>query len=195
MSLLLGVRSIRCVNPEKWIERMNKSGILHVILCMFLVSCNVFKAMEEEDPARRVVSEHAKKQKNRYAMKLVASRSPELQGGQRFSLHYLSQEKMEIPQVRKLIVLSIEEFLNMVNADQELQPYLPHHPITTKHLNFRIGFGDIEGQFAEPPYVAYVYLAQDKICYCFYDNLFGKFTEYDDIEESYEEALQLVINK
>ncbi|NGX42632.1 MAG: hypothetical protein K940chlam7_00912 [Chlamydiae bacterium] len=168
---------------------------LFIAFAFFSLSCSIQKLLEEEDPVKRIVSSHAEKQEKRYQLELVASGAPNADNIDKFSLHYIALKRIKIPEVRKLFVLSVEEFLNMVNADAELRPLLAKHPITIENLKFNIGFGTIDGDFQEPPYIAYAYLADGKICYCYYDNLFGKFIYYDDVEEPYDEALQIVLEK
>lgn len=168
-------------------------SILVFICCLF--SCYPKNLLKEEDPALRVIADHAEKQRKRYNLDLVASgalRHREVEG---FALHYFSHKKWKIEEVRSLFILSMEEFLNLANENEELQPLLQQHPISRKHVKFNIGFGTNDGEFHEFPYIAYAYLADDKIYYCYYDNLFGKFTDCEDVEESYEEALQIVMKQ
>lgn len=172
-----------------------RKTLITLLLIPILSSCSMGKLLKEEDPNKQLICDHAAKQKKRYNLNLVASGFSQSKDSSEFEIQYNSCAHIEIPQVRRLFVLSLEEFLNMVNADEELRPRLKSYPITIENMKFNLGFVSVEGEFAEPPYIAYAYLENDHICYCYYDNLFGKFIDYDDVKESYEEALQIVIGE
>src|SRR5262249_39826107 len=128
----------------------------------------------------------------RQKLEVIACGMPENQPDCRFALHYLSSKRLKKEEVRELFVNCVEDFLDRVNGDEKICSQLTTSPITIAHLNFNISFANIEGQFREPPYIAYAFLKNGKICYCYYDNLFGKFIEYNDVEEDYEMAKKII---
>lgn len=165
-------------------------------LLLLLTSCSPAKQVwkqQEDDPLRKLITEHALEQNKRHELELIASGAPTDDNIDRFALHFITYKKVKVPKARCLIVTTIEEFLNKINRDESIQDLLKKHPITVENIRFNIGFAKHDGTFEEPPNIAYAYLKDDKICYCYYDNLFGKFTEYDDIEESYHIAKQMVL--
>ena len=174
-------------------SRFVKIWMLFTLL-FFLTACSAPTHSQDTEihPAQQVISCHATKQKKRYQLELVASGTMGDSAQKAFALHYLSNRKLQIPEVRKLLILSVEEFLNMANSDEKLQQLVDNHPVTIKNLRYNIGFVTIDGSLQDPPNIAYVYLADEKICYCYYDSLFGKFINYDDVEEPYEQALEIV---
>ncbi len=166
------------------------------LFLLFLCSCSSTKQAwnpPEQDPLKCLITEHALEQNTRYQLELMASGAPTDDNIDRFTLHFITYKKVKIEDARCLIVTSIEEFLNKINRDESIRHLFKKHPLTIEDIKFNIGFAKHDGSFEEPPYLAYAYLKDDKICYCYYDNLFGKFTDYDDVEESYHVAKQLVL--
>jgi len=160
---------------------------------ILLASCN--KNPEDKDhPIYKVIEKHEVLQLKNYKMKLVNAGIPERNQDnvEAIALHYVTFSKMKIPQVRKLIVCNVEQMLYLVNNNEEVESYLKKHPLTYNDIKFNIGFGDIEGEFQEPPHIAYAYLREGKIYYCYHDAIFGDFTEEKDVEEDYETALKIV---
>ena len=145
-----------------------------------------------EDPLLTVIHKSAGIQKEKNKLSLIASNCSNGDEIEEVSLQYLSHKKMEIPEVRKVFVESVENILDLVNSDEKVDPYLKKGPVSLDQLNVSIGFADNNGELFEPPYIAYAYLYEQKIYYCYHDNLFGKFIIEEDIEESYYDALQLV---
>lgn len=135
---------------------------------------------------------HEGKQLEKYHMKLVAAGIPEDEEVEKVTLHYVTFKKMKIPKVRELIVRNVEEFLAMVNSNKEVEPLLKAPPLTYNDIKFNIGFGTSEGDFQPPPYIAYAYLEDGVIYYCYQDEYFGDFTDEEDVKESYETALMIL---
>jgi hypothetical protein len=158
---------------------------------LLLFSCQSLLKVDkwnEEDPIKEAITTLVCQEAERRKLEIVACGMPENQADHRFAIHYYSCKKLKIDETRKLFVDLVETFLNQINRDEKIISSLEMGTITIAHLNFTITFADVEGQFREPPFLAYAFLKNDRICYCYYDNLFGKFTEYKDIEEDYQEA-------
>ncbi len=64
------------------------------------------------------------------------------------------------------------------------------YPITSKNVNMMIGFSGDDHDYPDPPSIALVMTANDKVNYARYDKIRRKFI--DDYEESYYDALRIV---
>ncbi len=127
-------------------------------------------------------------------MKLVAAGIPEGNENEieKIAIHDVSFKKKKTPQVREIVVCNVEQLLYMVNTNEKVEPCLKKHPITYHDIKFQVGFGDVEGEFQDPPNIAYAYLDNGIIYYCYHDSIFGDFTDEEDVEENYETALMIV---
>lgn len=146
---------------------------------------------EEATPLQEAITTLVSQEAEKHQFELIACGMPENLQSNQLAVHYLSCEKLKIEEVRKLFVNCVEAILNELRQDQMVS-LLNGNTITLAHLNFNITFVNVEGAFREPPHIAYAFLKNEKICYCYYDNLFGKFIEYNDVEEEYEEAKKIV---
>lgn len=161
------------------------------VLLLF-TACNPEEKLMRSDPLHCLFAAHEREQLKNHKMILVAAGIPTEEEIELFSVHYIAFRKMKLPEVRELIVKSVEQFLVMVNGDDKLQEKLKNSPITNKNIKFNVGFGKINGEFQEPPYVAYAYLDDGMICYCYEDYFFQNFIDKENVEESYESALEII---
>lgn len=167
----------------------NLTLFLQFILLFLLGGCKSTQAIwMEENPVKQMVFDHAKRQKNRYGLELVAMEIPREGKRKPFYIHFCSLEKREIPEVRKILIDIAESFLRTANANEMLKESLDDCPLTVEEITVNIGFLQVDGSFHEPPFVAYAYVKEGHIHYCYYDNLFGKFIQYDDVKESFQTA-------
>jgi hypothetical protein len=98
---------------------------------------------------------------------------------------------VDVVQARKIIVPCANAFLNQINTDEQIRPYLNHYPFTVEDIHLGILFNEKKtGRFVRPPNIAFVTLVSGNIIYTSdYDPL-GPLTDMH--KESYEEALRIV---
>ncbi len=147
--------------------------LLTLFLLPVMSSC---QPKEKDSPEDQLFIDYSALQHKQHRLLLVASR----QQGDIRGAHLRSGKKLQIPEVRTMFVESLDEFLEM----QE-------DPLLT-NIEFSICFADRQGEFMSPPSIAYAYLKDDKIVYCYYDQTFGKFSGYEDVEETYDQAKAMV---
>ncbi len=157
---------------------------LFILLIALTASCNPLKKMcKEEDPVQQLITNEASIQKKRHGLELVALNIPTDCKYGYYYLHYLSNCQMKIDEVRNLVVDVVESFISKANQSEHFS-----REITIDDLIVNFGFVEEDGSFHEPPSIAYAYLKNQQIHYCYYDNLFGKFISYEDVKELYQEA-------
>ena len=167
-----------------------KSRLFRFILFLLLLNgCQSAQTMWlEKNPVKKMVFHHAKREKNRYNLELIAMSAPPQGKREPFYVHYISRERVKIPEARKILLDAAESFLQLANENEALKEVLENNPLTVEEITINIGFLKIDESFQEPPYIAYAYVKQGCIHYCYYDNLFGKFTQYDDVKEPFQTA-------
>jgi len=171
------------------------------ILLLFLLSAILSlsscsgRFSKSKHPIDTLFEKHERIQLKKYQMKLVATGVVDEENISTLSLHYIAFKKMKPEEVRTLLVTNVEDFLRMINHNEEIRPQLKEHPITYKDLKFNIGFGTISGGFQSPPHVAYAYLDDGLVYYCFLDRYFQQFTDEQDIVEPYTTAQKIVFGE
>jgi len=109
------------------------------------------------------------------------------------TLRFLSNEKLEISEARKLYLEVVQGFLPIVNADKKIRAYLKNYPCTHENINFSIAFEDPKTRRdVDPPYVAHVFYSRGRIVYSFYDKEKDQFNQDLKYAEKYEDALRIV---
>ncbi|MGA8165576.1 MAG: hypothetical protein WB791_11270 [Waddliaceae bacterium] len=164
------------------------------LLFLSLFSCSSTKHNAPAPPQEKIIAAHAKKQKDHH-LALVRGNRPMLDDNKRLSLYYRTKQSLKLPEVRELFVASVEELIDLAKAESEWETDDENQNFSIQHLDFLIGFMTEEARFFDPPSIAYAFLDQETICYCYYDRLFGTFTEYKDVKEPYAKALMLVREK
>lgn len=105
------------------------------------------------------------------------------------ALSLAAHHPMTIEEARCLFVEIVEEYLNLVNSDLKLRPYLHNYPFTVANLDFDFGLLR-ELKTIQPGQIGFVYYlpAKDCLCYRGYDP--QKEEYYSIFEETYAEAVE-----
>jgi len=96
------------------------------------------------------------------------------------------EENVQTARARCLFVKSVEDYLNRINDDEKLRPYLSHYPFTHTGINFRISF-----RSTEKDDIYLVFLSHGKIIYMTKDKNQVPLVKLS--EETYEEAREIVM--
>ena len=102
-----------------------------------------------------------------------------------------SNRYVDISQARELMVSCSQEFLDQINSDEQIRPYLHNYPFTANNIHLGMSFVEKNSsKFIKPPYIAYVTLIKGIIYYTCDYNPLGALT--DLYEEPYEEAVKII---
>lgn len=122
-------------------------------------------------------------------LKLWGSGGAMMDDVQEIHLKYISHERVDIAEARRMLIKNVELLLLRVNCDIKVRPYLHNYPFIPENLEFGIVFWDENDEFMQYPYISVVQLINGKIGY-------GRIYKhgFSDIihSESYEEALKIV---
>jgi len=112
---------------------------------------------------------------------------------------YNCYEKVDLAVARMQLITGIEGFLNDINQNLKLRPYLRQYPCTHQGVRMAILYSkteindETESVFVPPPYIASAFLVNGRLNYSIYDTEKDKLVHVHD--ETYEEALQIVTNE
>lgn len=167
---------------------MNK--VFLFLFLFFQVACY---SSDKVDLSYKIMNSYAAKQKKERNLRLSC-----IGGSWPTDIHVLDVDfdtnlYVDVPQARKLIVPCIKEFLDQINSDKQIRPYLHDYPSTVKNIGLGISFSNKKtGRCITYPYIAYVFTLKGKIYYNYYSNSEAWTPLEDAHEESYEEALRIV---
>jgi hypothetical protein len=94
-------------------------------------------------------------------------------------------------EARKLIISCVDDFLEAVNKDEELKPYLKNYPLTAKNLELTIYNYDKNQVLHYFPYIAIVADSRGKIGF-FTEDASVKYGYHTKKYETYEESVAIL---
>lgn len=157
------------------------------ILALFAQCCSESVHI---NAAHKVMNSFNKKMK-KDKLHLFSSGGAMMDDIQQITLGYEAYKNLNVSDARILFIKKIEALLSEINSDLEIRPYLHDYPFTSRNIFFKISFCKDNGEFVDPPYIAYVSLIniKNRVYYSVYDQRTDMLkTVY---EESYEEALKI----
>lgn len=159
--------------------------ISFILFCLISACTNYNSNLtEEEKLANQAIFDFGKKIQDK-GFKLVGFGGAEHEGKTReFDISFYSDFDLTIPTARELIVELADDFLQDINNNQKLKPYLIEYPFTTAHIKICI-FGDLKNN--KNDFLYYVSMNNSHISYE-RDNPNGGLP-ITVLEETYDEAL------
>ena len=110
------------------------------------------------------------------------------------ALSFDLKKALTIDEVRPILVDCIDTYLNVVNTDKELKPYLKNYPFTPKNIEISIFFRAPNGKSINDPYLCVAGSLCGKLIYS--TKAEGqKFGYKSEVIESYEDAVKILNEK
>ncbi len=113
---------------------------------------------------------------------------------ERLGMDFHAERRATIEEARALTLSVLEKFVDAINSDERLQPFLKTRPFTHKKVILSIIFKGINGRYADGSvyHVFFVKPVASPQCYLFYDAQDPFVLDSDPIlKETYEEAVRL----
>lgn len=138
---------------------------------MLLFLCSLFSLFLGNPDDDRADIKMVDKHTNSFASKmkqrgyyLCGSGGAMMDNIKKIHLGFDLKKKVEIDEARLRLVEMTEEFLEEINSDEKLRPYLDNYPFNHKNAELSIGFKDSKGFFFEEG-VATVMIVGNKVFY------------------------------
>ncbi len=162
---------------------------MQLILGIFLISCGTTLSLGESQ-SMKVMTDFSQNYMKPQGFLLSGIGSAMPDKIHELDVDYTSSIYVNVEQARKLFIDNSQIFLNEINGDTILRPYLVEYPFTEKNIAFTLSFENERAQMYPPPYIAYVSIINSKIYYHFYLAEQEKLLNIH--EETYQEALKIV---
>lgn len=155
---------------------------------LLLTSCGFEHGMGKDDKeVWRMVKEFAQLQSSK-GMHLVGIGQGENHdtGKHNYIEIILSKEKVEnIAEARKLLVLTIIDFLDFINSKENVQPYIDVHPFTLENVRVAILISD-----SKPSELDRISNFRKELCY--YENTENPYVSVEVLDEPFEKAVEIL---
>lgn len=170
-------------------------GSLFLILANTLFARNTFKESDYEKLIDRLGYHYIKDLKaQEEEFYLIGSGGKMMNDIQEVFFHFIQLKEVTVDQARALFVRITEDYLQRVNNDQSVRPYLHNYPFTRQNLDFQLGFwkkGSVhqDSSVHQDNGITYIFNSKDdRLCYFAYDGSNLQLV----YQEPYEEALEIV---
>jgi len=163
-----------------------------LLLLLFLSACH----KSHSDLADEQMSIYAKKAYEEKGIVLEGSGGAMMNDIKTFTLSFNCYDYLTLEQTRVLVVQVMNEFLEQVNENEEIRPFLHTYPLTLKNISLMIGFRNHHDQPPPREYIALAYTHEGKIFYSHLD--VPNFTSSkfcDDYRESFNDAVRIVMQQ
>ena len=111
-----------------------------------------------------------------------------------FHLTFKKNATLNKEQCRKLLIAMGTDFLNFVNSNQEVRPYLYKYPFEPKDMRLTIFFSYDNDDYIEPPYISVASYRLGDLTYKTqkYDREKDRIQTITEEQESVEDALKIL---
>ena len=115
-----------------------KNLIFYLGIILIIISCSSIGLSRDEKIVNQITAKTAakiEKEKDLYLFGTGGSMMDDIK-----SLHMAFQcfRELDIDEARDLLVYCVEEFLNAINTNEEVRPYLHNYPFTAKNISIEI---------------------------------------------------------
>lgn len=165
-----------------------------IVLLIFLSSCT-YTRMDQDAQEYLVIydkieNQYIKDMQRKYGASIFGSGGSMMYNIKSVSLSFNLVGEVGIEQARELYVKFVSEFLDRINTDSAIQPYLDHKPFTENDFNLHLIFFTKPSVRPSTKYVGIVSMFKGNIEYDVYD---PKFENYRNIHvEPYQDAVKII---
>ena len=169
---------------------MKKINALLFLLLISLCSCQA--QTEYESYLSRFINRYARIQKTK-GLEQIGYGGALNDKIKKIHLYFFFKGQLNIDQARVLLVREVKNLLDIINSDENLQPYLLNYPFTPKNIKYTISLKNSDGSRVHFPYVSLLYLENNCVYYA-YLNERDIFMPDKAHKETYQESLEKVLH-
>lgn len=160
-----------------------------IILASLLPLVSCYKSCPEGKAAQTAIISYSKEVLDKHGWVLFGLGGSYYDNIVKLDLSFICDKNVDMNEARRLVILGANSFLDKINQDEKIKPYLNHYPFTSNDLTFSFSF---ENEKSEES-ISSVFLIKGKVCY-FVEN---KNTSISKIihREAYEDALKILENE
>ena len=152
-------------------------------------SCS-WPSVNYEKLADKITARTAKKLKQEKGLILVGSGGRMMGDIKMMMMSFDYHKVVDMDEARKLLIYCVEEYLNAINSDEKVRPYLHNYPFTDKNIEIEIVFRNPDGSKVAPNEITIATADEGRLAYSIDDP--EKHTLKRIHRETYEEALKIV---
>ncbi len=156
---------------------------------LLFLTCACHHQPDHSDLAFAAMKSYAKHLQKNSGLRITGMGGSMMNDIERFEIWLERDDKISLADARKLIIKLTEGFIDKINADEKIRPFLHSYPITNQNVNFHIIFKAAKTPSTHDfPY--FVSLHSGKLWY-----RARGMSEYNDeliLSESYADAVKII---
>lgn len=144
---------------------------------------------KNEQAVNKLLGQVAKDFKKRYKMQPIGTNIAMPRGSVKLlGLHFEIRHPLTKEEIRQILIKRGEEFLMIINSNEEIRPYIKRYPFEIEDINIAIFITDENRREIYDPGIGTAQISRGKLTYCTTPE--ENSLRYESIiSESYEEAL------
>lgn len=162
-----------------------------LVVLLLLSACH----KSHSDLADEQMSCYAKKAYQEKGIVLEGSGGAMMNDIKEFAMSFNCYDHLNLEQTRILMVKVVDEFLQQVNANEKIRPYLHNYPLTVKNVSLMIGFRNHQNQRPPKEYIALAYTHENSIYYSRWEAKLESSKFCDRYRESFNDAVKIVMQQ
>ncbi len=164
--------------------------VLIIFLCLTVYACsNDNDELDYCQMAHRITNQTARKLEKEKKLHLIGTGGGMMYNVRMMAMKFYFYKELDLVTVRELMVYTINTYLNAINEDEEIRPYLCEFPFTVKNIEITIFPRKADNSDPSPGNLYYV--TSD-------DGILGYYIEIEESrqlihEETFAEAQRIVL--
>lgn len=171
-----------------------KSMVKYVILFLVILGFLLFHWKKRNEDhvflAHKITHAFEKKAKKEFELYSIGSGGSMVGNIKEIEIMFLAFRQVSFSEARELEVQCIEKFVEMINSDKKIRPFLSQYPFKEENVGITVSFREKNRGYYPAGEVSYLFNAKNKLCYYKVDPHSNKAEKI--FEEPYEEALRIV---
>lgn len=107
-------------------------------LFILLISCSSYKSSNYEKMADKITMKTAQKLEKERNLVLIGIGGGMMRNIRMMAMSFVYKHEISVGEGRSLLIAALEEYINAVNSNEEIRPYLVNYPFDPKNIEIRI---------------------------------------------------------
>lgn len=153
---------------------INKKSLILFFLLVFSVNY-LYATGKHVKISNKIISKYNRELKRQKKLLLVGEGGSYMGDIQDIGFSYITYEKMDLDQARRLYIEVTEGYLSRFNENEEVRPYMHTYPFTIDNLQVMLAFENEKREYREEGEIALMCVLRGFLCFEGYDHEKKKF--------------------
>ncbi len=164
---------------------------LGIIALYFAFSYFQYESPRYVKMAHSLTAQTAKKLAKEKGLVLIGTGGGMMDDIKMMSMSFNYYKEVDLNSARQVLVGTVNEYLAIINNDEELRPFLHNYPFTSKNVEICIWIYKPDGKYLPPGKIAYLCARNGKLSY-YAERPGESFPRNLVLKEDYEEGFQRI---